>query len=861
MPQIVGLVQALKWNNLASSTAIFVGPRRDATTNVFYITYGLLDGSAQRGVKRTMIFALERALEARLPVKFTYIPNSAELLQIQLRPALASYDDISPTTPNLTTGGGRSSAGLTLALAGDETALYAVSLNAGVWKSEMSGRWTHLSGSPERATCIAADPNNPFHLAVGERNGDAVNMNLNTSGLWESFDAGQTWTYSCNPLTVQGCTSQAVPAVVFTQASTLFIGTTCGIGRKTLADADFDFSKSPPNIGSVTALAVSETKVWARTPNKLLVSADGGLTWTIIPIPSNLAGQGISFNSRGDLFSLAAFDALAFLVYKPSPDTVGNKDTVLIYDVGNNSWRTQVLDAGDGTGLGGRRFVKSYVLSCAGLQPGIGGELQLFYGAGQEVLQAVGLNVDGTLQWDTSVQTNWGGPYAHPPDNIHSDIWDFHIGPSYCPPQQASALIACDGGVFRAVPPAVLPKNFQGHINQMTWVMCVDGLSTHHVHTLTTLPVPLATARLAYATADNDGWYAACFPDWRHKDALGDANWSAGDAGNPNIALIVRRPAGYAMLTSFDLAPPQGANFAEWQRITLNNDETYNGPLFLQFIQTLKNESPSFPLLDAVMLANLPLKYSDASNNLVPVPGLLGRANPGGNPVLIRAKQFAANPDQNYSHFQNWQIEANDLPMGTRGFWVSGGHANPVYYLSAPGGQGLTLYKRQAAGAGWLPLIGGMLDGSTYGPAFINPFNPTRIFVLTGTGVKASKDGGASFQDQPNLTALLTGAGKFPITGTFTANGVGVVHASQAFPLGTLSHMAFNRGNPLEIVAASPFTGVFYSGDDGASWTDLAKYLPTPRTSVSAVGIDCQAIYVATEGRSVVRLLGYRNTI
>src|ERR1700686_464206 len=291
MPQIVGLVQALKWNNLANSTAIFVGPRPDATSNVFYITYGLLDGPAQRGVKRTMIFALERALEARLPVKFTYFANSAELLQIQLGPILPAYDDISPTTPNLTVGGGRSSAGVTLALAGDDTALYAVSLDAGVWKSEMGDRWTQLSGSPERASCIAADPNNPFHLAVGERNGDAVSINLNTSGLWESFDGGQMWTYSCNPLTVQGCTSQAVPAVVFTQASTLFIGTACGIGRKTLADANFDFSKSPPNIGSITALAVSETKVWARTPDKLLASANDGLTWTIIPIPSNSAGQ------------------------------------------------------------------------------------------------------------------------------------------------------------------------------------------------------------------------------------------------------------------------------------------------------------------------------------------------------------------------------------------------------------------------------------------------------------------------------------------------------------------------------------------------------------------------------------------
>jgi hypothetical protein len=59
-------------------------------------------------------------------------------------------------------------------------------------------------------------------------------------------------------------------------------------------------------------------------------------------------------------------------------------------------------------------------------------------------------------------------------------------------------------------------------------------------------------------------------------------------------------------------------------------------------------------------------------------------------------------------------------------------------------------------------------------------------------------------------------------------------------------------------VVASPFTGVFYSSG-GGRWQSLTPFLPVPHTSVPAVGIDCEAVYVALEGRGVVRVRGYRD--
>jgi hypothetical protein len=65
---------------------------------------------------------------------------------------------------------GSSSGGLTYALAGDDGALYPVSLDAGFWRSPTSRVWSQLKG-PRYALSVAVDPADPSHLAVGERDG------------------------------------------------------------------------------------------------------------------------------------------------------------------------------------------------------------------------------------------------------------------------------------------------------------------------------------------------------------------------------------------------------------------------------------------------------------------------------------------------------------------------------------------------------------------------------------------------------------------------------------------------------------------------------------------------------------------
>lgn len=593
------------------------------------------------------------------------------------------------------------------------------------------------------------------------------------------------------------------------------------------------------------------------------MSQDDGRTWTVrdirttITIPQTVIGtttvpagtynivtDNIGLVGGNDYLSLAAVDSMALLSFKlldtTNMDPTGNHNTLLIHDFSANTWQVQFLDTGDGRGLGGRRFVKSYILDRPDLPFQVGARLQLFTCGADDVLRALGANSDGTIQWDSK--------FALTSDGIHTDFWNFHIAPD-----GGMAWITCDGGINQKS----LPSG--------QWVTRDDGLHTHHAHTLTVLLTNnVSRSKLVYPTADNDAWFrdttALVLPpaSWQHESVLGDVNWSAGDAGNPALALVVRRPAdGQGVMTAFGDPPPNGANVHEGQKITLNNDETFDGPLFLQFIQTLQSESSTFPLLDAVMLANLPLK--DSSGN--PVPGTLGQPNPGGNPVLIRTRAFAQSPDANASKFQTWHIETNNLPQGTRGFWVSGGHENPTYYLYAAQAGGLVLYKQIASDGSWKPLdVSGLLDGGTYGPAFINPYNPNHLFVLTNAGIKVSTDGGNSFPDEVILTALVTNSGKFPLVGNFSPDPkfIAVGNRGHSNSMGTLSHMAFSRNNPNEVVAASAFTGVFYTNGDG-SWRTLSPYLPHPLSPVASVAIDSDAVYAAMEGRSVVGIVGYCN--
>lgn len=743
-----------------------------------------------------------------------------------------------------------STAGLTAAIAGNNVVQYAVSLNAGVWLSTDAHPWRQLPDSPPRALSIAMNPGNALHIAVGERNGDSASSVLDRSGVWESRDGGLHWSYILNPRTIAGCSSQAVPGLVFDKDGNLFVALECGIAER-LAGATTFTALAGTGGRAVTNVATQVVGgavwMWGRTQSDFLLSKDDGATWSRIAIPATIGADTVRRGSRGEDFSLAAFESSAF--------TIGNTTRggcAITYDGNSASWSLTDIKDGDGTGLGGRRFTKAFFVHSPAPH------WVLLAGTGQGVF--MGDVAGGSISlWRRIAETPWPlGPgdrhEFNPVSAIHSDIWDANVADAADP----VISISTDGGVYRTTlssatgnPPGTSPA----------WTHQNEGLHTHHVHTLTLLTEnPARRSKIVYSTADNNEWLRNSTPivdpfaAWRTWGLQGDSNWTAGDNGSSPVAMITRHPQ-LTHLTAFgDTAPPAAAFWAQNPRgLVFYPNAGFNAEQFHHVIQTPKDEA-SNPLLDVVMLAHLPLNSPDPAN---PV-------------VLIRTRTFAANPDFPTSKFASpaWTVEDAALPPGAQRVWAAGGHniqGGPTYYLYCENGGTPRVYRRAGPGSPWVdltPAIADPLPGVPYlavhGPLFVNPYDRNHLYVLTARGVRVSTDGGTTFSDETVLTALLTGSAKYPVTARYSGgNPDQVVHYSQARIMGTLSDVVFLRDNPAEVVASSPFTGVFYRNAVCGTWQNVTQFLPTPLPAIGSVGVDHEAIYAAFEGRSVWRVLAY----
>jgi hypothetical protein len=770
-------------------------------------------------------------------------------------------EDISPDTPNGASSVS-STAGLTYAIAGDDSATYAVSLNAGVWKSTNGGAWIQLRDSPRYASAIAVDPTDISHIAVGERDGDASPYNLNRTGVWESRDAGQHWQLTFSPLTQDGCRAlrtQAISAVAFSSKGTLFIGTACGIGRKVANQAAVFFDPAE----QVTAIATSPGRVWARSQSKLLVGDQDGTVWTTKSIPNSIGSLIIGPSNRGDLYSLAAFDAFAYMpcCNDPTPPC-GNLNRLLIYSLSSDSWLLQpALDSSghpqlgcSGTGLGGRRFVKSYQEYFLKSKQIVGQKLELFYGAAQQVLEATAINSDGTVPtWNVIASAACAGCPSGDP--IHSDIWDFNLAQDF-----TAAWVSNDGGVYRKAWPSG------------SWTTFFEGLHTHHAHTVSMLE-GLEFPRLGYATQDNGARTRdASAKNWGSQFG-GDMNWSAGDAGNPLQMMFVLHADQNTYLNDFKsmkIVTP----FCLPNTTTQCLNYAYR-PYELQFIQSLANENPSGHL-DALLLIRPPL-LSIQAGVVAPISSgpLAGLTSETGGPLLLRNKSFETSADINATQYAGWDLVANNLPVGTRGVVIANGHQGPIYFLFTDSSiyiqawtigfvAGLTPKRIWSELGVGHEVIGGttnsLVTGGKYGPLFVNPFDADQILVLTKFGIMESTDRGKSFVKNDVLTSLVTDSGEFPITGTFTGGNCSGVPTfcgmgAAAMPMGTLAQVAFSRSDPKhrKRVVASPFSGIFYDDGDGY-WRSLTPTLPHPLSPAASVQIGVDSIYVASEGRGIQKI-------
>lgn len=840
----------------------------------------------------------------QIPVFILTLLTSLQFISIKAQQLF----DISPDSKNgikITSSIGFT-AGLTYEIAGNKNELYAVSLNAGVWKTETQegstfAKWRQLENTPRYSSCIAADPQFANHIVVGERLGDHYisNSSNSYSGIWESFDGGATFDnkYFLPYLNSSGQSiklgandydNYPVSDIIITNKSTTIAATPFGIARREMLGK---WEKTLT--ADITAIAFYETWIVARSINQIFLSNDDGKTWKwkeFIPVKYSSSEYDLALDREGkySVSILASKKHENIFVYIPASnkDTKTNYPSLLIYklraDNISSHWSNQDISIiGRGTGLGGRIFIKSFLLQDQTLKNDIGGKSQLIFCVAQDLLKAINITKDGHPDWELFTSTY--GSDA-PNKKIHNDIWDFHIDPLGW-----YIWAATDGGVHYQKLDENNPNRFTGLNPYNAWYNLNEGLHTHHIHSafvsdVSSNPVRISdkvnvSSHFGYGTQDNDLWISDANGKLTPSPATGDVNWVCGDRAN---SAFISGGRHFQQFVFKRLDPnasiPSGSKIGnDW--LVLNYCTEFNGFQCFQFIQTLASENvPEY--LDAVALTRLPLQHRDnrGGGNLINVPGAIGQLP--GSLAIIRNKNFAKNPDINASKGNGWDIEFNNLPSGVLGFWVSGGHANPTYYILCVQNGNTRIFKRKKSDSNWTsittmnnlainPLVIGLdRDGypvrTEFGPIFINPFKPEQIYVSCKDGIYYSNDGGATaFTKDIKLTDLVAGTNpvtnkfSYPIDRAFSGgNGSGVCWSTQANGMCPLSSMSFNRTAPEQIAASSPFTGVFYK-NGSKSWTNLSYLLPKPFTPVSSVNINTDGIFITTEGRGFLLIKNY----
>ncbi len=251
-------------------------------------------------------------------------------------------------------------------------------------------------------------------------------------------------------------------------------------------------------------------------------------------------------------------------------------------------------------------------------------------------------------------------------------------------------------------------------------------------------------------------------------------------------------------------------------------------PTRFRFLAAPRQEG-QFGSADAVMMVDLPLLTSQPNSAGLPFPTQPGPSS-NGAPVLIRNRTFDVNPDINAANARGkgWALERATLPTGTQGFAVSGDRARPLYYAFDAG----ILYAER--NGNWTPILANLLSTQLFGPAFPNPYDQRTLYVLTSDkGVQVSIDSGATFQPEVNLNAL-----------------VGPT-------VGDINQIAFNYDRP-SCLALGTESGKLLFNPGGSAWQDLSAVLPSPPVPIRSVAVDCEAIYAATLGRGLWRVVNYQ---
>ena len=749
-------------------------------------------------------------------------------------------------------------------VAGDNDTFYAATEWGGIYTSTDGGvSWSILSGHRPMVTWdVEVDPGNVARLyATSFFDGRTATQ----SGINVSTDTGATWTRpaSATPPAGYNCAANAIaePAAfgisVRPDASAnVVIGTNCGVALSSDSGVTWTFvDPTPLTIASRIWDAVyhSGGTIDVCGDDGHFRSVDGGVTWT----------GGAGGLPRGRCSIAVSPDEAYVLLVAASDNNIYESD-----DAGA-TW----------TNLGTPGFSRQgripFVETNQRSDDATGNRFDLWFGdvslyrglCRTPAMPAMGgatrcpAGVVGAIPTPYALPANWAGSFtrcrdadgngcAH--DDVGVIVFDSEAANDACP-----TIFSCDGGVYRNTDtggdchdpdfeqPSITPHAL--------WLFGMEGVNRAG-----------AEAEDLYFGLQDNGTFGttnagAASPTWHNESCCDGFSTSAeatrvlyvlgafgarsfrlysAGAGMTGSAEINTYPAD-GLLTTFNF-DESVARFGPQSFVVLTNDCTPPGTAF----DGVDNDG------------DMNTDEADEGNGCSNVNG-------GDGGVYITT-DITASPIV-WTELGN-ATEPPTFSLADVQVSMSGG--TPTFYVKAGGGTrrtGGSLWRfdgTNPAGA-WTQVDtnDGLAGGFNVFAA--DPSNPNNLYASNmapaGPQMVFSTDGGATWDPDPELDALMRGNGAFLMT---TALGPTNFTGFQGYPQPSL--LAFDPANSNVLIAGGIDSGVFMSWNGGGDWglvsdpftsnTSGVPHIPRPYFSYFDNTTGDTGVYVGTQGRGVWRL-------
>lgn len=759
------------------------------------------------------------------------------LLPVGSASAQATWYDINPSrsntdddNPNGASGGRVNRVGA----ASDLSRIYAATEWGGLYTSfDQGNTWTRINTfSPSAAWDVKVDPRNSQLVYATSFFDGRANPR---SGISISTDAGNTWTTvnipALNTLTCVQASRRTQPhawqiAINAGNPRTVFIGTSCGLGRTLDSGATWTFIDPSPGDNAEQIYAVAahgRQTVDVIGDNGHLRSNDNGATWS--PVPP-VAGPGPTSGNSPALSTLAVSPAEPWVLLAASQNNIFESQD------GGATWPTSLtlpLRAGNSNQQGRIPFIKTN-------QQSTSNQFDVWFGD---------VNVFKT----TAISTNGPGGAARTPlnswinmqDDGHWDVGDVLFDPRFasgaCP-----ALFTSDGGIYRNTTPSNPECQFaqweQPTITpHATWLFGMDGIQVlPGVHALT------------YGLQDNGGYAATNVFEGHNPPTPGWNNYTCCDVlhNSQNTSHIVDLEGAAASGRTFRLNLRNRDGGGENE---IDNYPSTAAAVFTRFESGRQNVP--FGTNGAVVNISDGVYFSNDITGSIAWSSLNAPAVPGSGTGNLKVANLGGRPNV-YYHTGNGNPESTGLIF----------RSTLVGNITAPG-------------TNWVPLT--LPPGIGSATAWdVDPNNGNRVII---SGINAATNNfevwmTSDFAATPwtRLTNLETQMLGVTAAGNTFLNRTAQGRNTGTFAFGTYwqpSLFKFNPLDPTTILAGAVDAGVLLSLDNGTNWqvisnptnpTSNSPHIPRPlfayfspgRFAASTNAFD---VWVGTRGAGVMKVV------